>query len=114
LGIKIDLKREKIISRMKSGTQKAQKAIDTAVIADSNFYCPQDTGNLQNSVILGSKIGSGELEWKAEYAKKLYYGEGYNFSKDRNPNARAKWFEAAKAAMKSNWLNIAKAAFRKG
>lgn len=114
MGIKIDLRREQIAAKFGRKASKAQIAIDSAVIANANFYCPQDTGNLQNSVILGSKIGSGKLEWKAEYAKKLYYGEGYKFSKDKNPNASAKWFERAKAQYKKEWETVAKEAFKRG
>ena len=114
MGIKVDLEKEMIVSRLKRKNKKAQIALDAAVISVSNYYCPQDTGNLQNSVILGSKIGSGKLEWKAEYAKKLYYGEGYKFSKDKNPNASAKWFERAKAQYKKAWETIARGAFKRG
>ena len=114
MGIKVDLEKEMIVSRLKRKNKKAQIALDAAVISVSNYYCPQDTGNLQNSAILGSKLGSGVIKWNAQYAKKLYYGEGYKFSKDKNPNASAKWFERAKAQYKKAWETVAKEAFKRG
>ena len=89
----------------------SQKFIDFQIIKDSNFYCPEDVGTLQDSALLASDIGSGVLEWNTPYAQPMYYGEGFNFSKDKNPNAQAKWFEAAKAAKKKEWERIANAKY---
>lgn len=114
MGIKIDLKREQIKTRFDHKIEKSQLALDTQVAKDSNYFCPEDTGTLQRSVLTGSKLGSGVLNWDQEYAKPLYYGEGFKFSKDRNPNASAKWFERAKAQYKRAWEALAKIAFKRG
>jgi len=102
----IDFNVAKIASKIKSHIDVLQPALDTQVLKDSNYYAPMDTGNLMSSGITGSKIGSGVLEWTAPYAKKMYYGVDFNFSKDSNPHAQAKWFEKAKATKIKNWEKI--------
>lgn len=102
------------IARKLHGAGKAaQGLLDAQVAKDSNFYIPKDTGNLEGSV-LRSDMGSGQIEWDAEYAKKLYYGVDYHFSKDQNPNARAMWFEEAKSTKLDSWIALVKNAFRAG
>ena len=104
--ITLDMDVGKITAKLKKYIDILQPILDTQVLKDSNYYAPMDTGNLMSSGITGSKIGSGQLLWTAPYAKKMYYGVGYNFSKDSNPNAQAKWFEKAKATKIGNWRKI--------
>ncbi len=104
--ITLDMDVGKITAKLKKYVDILQPILDTQVLKDSNYYAPMDTGNLMSSGITGSKIGSGQLLWTAPYAKKMYYGVGYNFSKDSNPNARAKWFEEAKAKKMKEWEKI--------
>ena len=35
------------------------------------------------------------IHFKAPYASNMYYGEGFNFSKDQHPLAQARWAEVA-------------------
>jgi hypothetical protein len=93
---------EKIDGRIK----KIQSMVDLRVMKDSNYYCPMDTGTLQDSVILSYKEGSGVLTWDTEYAKSQYYGLA-NKSKDDNPNAVMKWFEVAKTRNINKWVRFA-------
>lgn len=53
----------------------AQKVVDSAVLRYSAPYAPFETGTLNRSGILGTKIGSGEVVWNAPYARFLYYGK---------------------------------------
>ena len=85
----------------------AQRALDEQVLKDSNFYAPEDTGTLQDSAVMYTKIGSGVIVWQTPYAKSLYNGVGFEFSKDKNPNACAKWFERAKAEKSKTWERVA-------
>lgn len=85
---------------------EAQAALDLQVIKDSNFYCPRAEGTLQESALTASEIGKGRVLWATPYARRQYY-EAPNKSKDKNPNARMKWFEEAKARQRENWLSIA-------
>lgn len=100
------------LSNMKPNLQKQMKrmqvALDTQVLKDSNYYAPQTDGALITSSLIASQIGSGILMWDMPYARRLYYNPQYNFSTDRNPNARGLWFEAAKAERISEWVAIMK------
>lgn len=53
----------------------AQKVVDSAVLRYSALYVPFETGTLNRSGVLGTKIGSGEVVWNAPYARFLYYGK---------------------------------------
>lgn len=87
-------------------TKKAQFALDEQVLKDSNYYAPEDTGELIRSGVRFSQPGEGHVEWNTPYARRLYYNPQYNFSHDTNPNAQGLWFEAAKAAHLDDWLRI--------
>lgn len=80
-----------------------QKFIDNTVVRHMNPYVPMRTGILAKSVILGSRMGSGELVYIAPYSRKVYLGEKKDgtkmkFSKSRHPKATEKWAEHMKAA----------------
>ena len=90
-------------ARISAAVHKAQLKLDQQVITDSNFYCPLKTGTLQKSAIISTVIGSGIVIWRTPYARAQYYGINFDRSKDPNPNACAKWFEAAKARKMKDW-----------
>lgn len=112
MNVRLDMDTGAVLTRLKKALNPAQFALDAQVLKDSNFYCPEDTGDLQRAGITGSKIGSGELIWNTDYARTQYYTESPK-SIDKNPNARGKWFEAAKATCKKTWEVIANASFGK-
>jgi hypothetical protein len=87
-------------------TQAKQVKADEIVLKDTNFFIPRDSGNLEDSSRLASRIGEGKLIWDTPYARRLYWNPQFNFSKDSNPNARGKWFEEAKALNLNQWLRI--------
>jgi hypothetical protein len=93
--------------------KRAQIALDQQIAKDSNYYAPEDKGDLKDSVYLGSVMGSGLLTWAVEKARRLYHGIGFNFSKDKNPNARAEWFEWAKKIRMNEWVKVANSEYRK-
>lgn len=84
--------------RMEQRYNSIQKFIDNTVVRYVNPYIPMRTGILAKSVILGSRMGSGELIFVAPYSRKVYYGENMCFSKSRHRLAQAKWVEGMKAA----------------
>lgn len=84
----------------------AQKKLDARILADCNYYVPLKTGTLQKSAIIYTRIGSGRIVWKTPYARAQYYGEHYDHSQQRNPNACPKWFEAAKARKNEQWRKL--------
>lgn len=83
--------------------KKAQAPLDAMILQDSNYFCPVKTGTLQKSAIINSRLGSGELVWRTPYARRLYY-EYKKPPYQANPNACAKWFEAAKARWFEKWV----------
>lgn len=85
---------------------KAQIKLDAQVLADSNFYCPLKEGELQKSAIIDTVIGSGLVKWSTSYARRQYYGVNFDHSQQKNPNACAKWFEAAKARKMEQWEKL--------
>lgn len=91
-------------NRLPRNVEKAQKYLDSQVLKDTDKYVPMRTGILVKSGILGTRIGSGEIQYIAPYAKKLYYGVNIRFGKSRHPLACAKWFEASKAVNKKTWI----------
>ena len=93
-------------ARISAAIHKAQMKLDQQVITDSNFYCPLKTGTLQKSAQINTVIGSGLVGWKTPYARAQYYGVTFDRSQDPNPNACAKWFEAAKAHKLKDWEKL--------
>ena len=89
--------------RMERRYNSIQKFIDNTVVRHMDPYVPMRTGILAKSVILGSRMGSGELVYIAPYSRKVYLGEKKDgtkmkFSKSRHPKATEKWAEHMKAA----------------
>ena len=102
---KFHINTQSCLGRFNKKYSAAQKFLDSEVLRDSAPYVPMRTGNLMNSGVTGTVIGSGKIEYNAPYAKCMYYGVSFHFSKDKHPQACAQWFEKAKAAKKDAWLN---------
>lgn len=98
----------KVKQEILKNSSRAQKVLDSMVLKDSNYYCPQDTSALQKSGITNTVIGSGLVRWKTSYAREQYYGANINHSHSRNPNATFKWFETAKAKRLNQWIEVVK------
>jgi hypothetical protein len=96
----------KCARRLEGVIERRQKILDPQVADDSNYYAPEAEGDLKESVILSSKMGSGVLVWGVSYGREQYY-EKPNKSKDKNPNARGHWFDFAKSVRLKEWLTIA-------
>lgn len=103
----------KLQSKRKNSYRAAQTQLDQDVLKDSNYFIPKAVGTLEGSGVRSSRIGMGEVVWDTPYARRLYYNPQYNFSKDKNPNARGLWFEEAKSRKKENWLENARKNYRK-
>lgn len=102
--VKFDVSAAK--GRILDAVHAAQMKLDQQVITDSNYFCPLKTGTLQKSAEINTVIGSGLVVWKTPYARAQYYGVKFDRSKDPNPNACAKWFEAAKSRKEKDWVNL--------
>lgn len=93
-------------TRISAAIHKAQMKLDAQVLADSNFYCPLKEGDLQKSAIINTVIGSGLVKWCTPYAHSQYHRLDFDHSQQKNPNACAKWFEAAKARKMEQWRKL--------
>lgn len=109
--VNIDFDPDNVAAKIKADSTRAQKILDARVLQDSNFYCPMKNGILQKSGIVHTVIGSGRVVWQTPYARRQYYGESFDHSQGRNPNARCKWFEAAKAKNLKLWVDITNGEF---
>jgi hypothetical protein len=104
--MRVDLDESRLASRLEQRLNVAQALIDQQAMKDSNLFAPEDVGTLQDSVLLGSRPGTGVLVWDVSYAKNQYY-ENPNKSKDKNPRAQMKWFEVAKSLYLKRWVKVA-------
>lgn len=112
--VRVNINVSQLTERVADGVALAQQRLDAMIVEDSNFYCPQETGTLQKSAIIHTKIGSGCVMWKTDYAHKQYYGLSFDHSKGRNPNATARWFETAKAKQLSHWVKTVEQVVKNG
>ena len=94
-----------IKSNIEERARKTQTGLDSLILSDSNYFCPIKTGKLQQSAIVNSRLGSGELVWKTPYARRQYY-DYHKPPYQPNPNACGKWFEAAKARWLEKWVRF--------
>lgn len=104
--VRVEMDVNAAVARRAPLIKRAQAALDTQVIKDSNYYCPEQEGTLQSSALTASKIGEGKVSYATPYARNQYYNLP-NKSHDKNPNARMKWFEEAKARHLEDWRRIA-------
>jgi len=74
---------------------RAQQFVDSEVLRLSSPYVPFRTGMLDKSGILGTHVGSGEVNWIAPYAATQYYSTADSRSYDAQRGGR--WFERMKA-----------------
>lgn len=110
--VRVDTKR--IFPKVHKATQGAIYAVANQVLKDGNLYAPQDTGELHRSGIRSSKLKKGKVIWNTPYAKRLYFGLRFKFSKDKNPRAQALWAEKAKTVHSREWAKVAQKAVEKG
>ena len=100
----IEFNVSKCSARLSKVVGRKQAILDNLVLSDSNYFVPLKTGALQKSGIINTVLGSGLVQWKTPYARKMYYltiGENTTFRK--NPNATPKWVETAKTRFMKKW-----------
>jgi len=110
--VSVEFNAQGVKSKIDGNVKRVQFALDQQVAKDSNYFCPEDVGSLQRSVIPSAGSGKGLLEWNEVYAKEQYYGRP-NKSKDKNPNASMKWFERAKALWVKKWERLVNAEYNR-
>lgn len=108
---KLDAK--KIEARINTKAEKITPYLAAMVMSDSNFFVPVKTSTLEKSAIINSQLNKSVITWRTPYARDQYYGEGFDHSKQYNPNACAKWFEAAKARWLDKWERFTNDMFKR-
>ena len=68
---KISVNENGIKNNIEEQARKTQAGLDSLILSDSNYFCPLKTGKLQQSAIINSRLGSGELVWKTPYARRF-------------------------------------------
>lgn len=92
--VEVTLNNEKVKT-----TERAisKSVLQTADVIRSNVVqsrvIPFDAGTLQNSTHIG-QISDIEayIEQSTPYARKMYYGDDYDFQTVNNENARSRWY----------------------
>ena len=102
----VNFNEAKVKTKLNAKVKRAQLKLDTQVVTDSNYFVPKITSTLEKSAIINTVLGSGLVLWHTPYANRQYYGENFDHSKQKNPNACAKWFEAAKARWLEQWRRL--------
>lgn len=80
--------------------KKKQMFVDSEVLRRCSLRVPFRTSMLEKSGILGTVVGSGEVNYIAPYAAHQYYDTAEVRSYDANRGA--KWFERMKTAEKED------------
>ncbi|CAM3214062.1 minor capsid protein [Streptococcus pluranimalium] len=109
IGFKVEVifNASKLIAKSEATARTARFALSNQIKKDSDRYIPAREWNLRDS----GRATERSVSWHTPYARRLYYNPQYNFSKDKNPNAQGKWFEAAKANKLEHWLDLTKKAY---
>ena len=105
--VKSVINEAQIKAEINQDLRQAQAPLDALILADSNYFIPIKSHTMEASSIASTRIGTGEIVWRTDYARRQYYGVNFDHSKQLNPNACSKWFEAAKARWFDKWVRFA-------
>jgi hypothetical protein len=101
MSVRITFDKAKAAARIHAASEKATYVITNEFIKDANYFCKEDTGELERSAIRASRPEEGLAIWDTPYAKnQLYTGKP---STDRNPNASTMWGHKAKRKNKDKY-----------
>lgn len=84
---------------------KVQQYIDSEVLRLDEPFVPKDTGELIQSGIKNTEIGSGEVKYNTPYARRWYYMPAHFQEAPQRGNY---WFERMKQQYKNQILQGAK------
>lgn len=93
MGVKVNLSGVSRKINTICGNDKVGRFIAETTARHANQYIPMDTGVLSQTYDTEPFV----IKYKAPYARRVFYGEGYNFSKEKHPLACARWDKATSA-----------------
>ena len=112
MSVKVTLNKRRVLKRITSGADNARAMLTEQVYQDSDEYTPHDNGDLKKTARIDPK--NGTITYTKPYAKKLWNGIDYNFSKDKSAKATHEWCDAAKKDHNKDWQKVAQQAFKEG
>lgn len=112
MSVKVTLNRANVLRRIKNGTDLSRAVTTESLKKYSDPFTPHDKGPLIETAQVDTK--EGEITYIQPYAKRLWNGVDFNFSKDKNPLATFKWCEKAVQDNKKALDDTAQKAFTKG
>ena len=104
--LKITVSASGIGNALLSRIPNASRQVQQAVIASCEPFVPYRTGELCRSAVAVGTGTEGMVVYTAPHASLCYYADR-PFSGKHHPRACAHWFEAAKAADLSRWIQTA-------
>ena len=117
--VEVHIDWNRIRNEAKEKKLTAQKALDNAIIEDTDPFVPFREGTLSRSVTRASRVGEGEIVWDTPYARHMYYGVHYLtgtpfvYNRFSHPLATERWFEHAKSAYLEKWRREVEEIFRR-
>lgn len=112
MSVTVTLNKAKVKARIRSGTDYARQMVTENVKKYSDPFTPRDKGPLIETAQVDTK--EGEITYIQPYAKRLWNGIDFNFSKDKNPQATFQWCDKGVQANKKALDTVAQNAFTKG
>lgn len=111
---RVEFDLSKLLAKYRSRAKVAQVMLDEAVLKDTDAYVRYRTGVLARSARTASRIGQGAIIYDTPYAKRVYYDEFSNVTRDIHPLATPKWFEESKKKNKDKWLKAVDRILKEG
>jgi hypothetical protein len=105
MSVRVELNKAAVMARIKNAAADATPVITNEFIKDANYYCREDTGELERSAIRASRPEDGLAVWDTPYAKRMYYTG--RPSLDRNKNASLMWAHKAARKFKAKYQTMA-------
>lgn len=112
MSVRVTLNKSKVLKKIKKGTDLSRAATTEALKKYSDPFTPRDKGPLIETAQVDTKEGT--ITYVQPYAKRLWYGVDFNFSKDKNPQATFQWCDKAVSNDKKALDTVAQNAFSKG
>ena len=94
--------------RLKDITDRGQFALANQVLADSNQYVPELSGDLARLSYITND--NKQIVWSQPYATYQYYGQFKNYTK---PGTGGRWDQRAASRHTQDWIKIVEAEARK-
>lgn len=112
MSVTVTLNKANVKARIQKGTDLSRAATTEALKKYSDPFTPRDKGNLIDDAKVDTKEGT--ITYDKPYAKRLWNGIDFNFSKDKNPQATFQWCDKGVQANKKALDTVAQNAFTKG